>query len=501
MRRPTDDTLHYGHQHFRFRRARLLLPKVVASSFVLAVASFSAAILPAQVAGAATDMVTNCSGSATDPGSLPDVIQSAGTGDTVTFSVSCPPSLPIVLADTVDIPVNLDIDGPGSSSVAVSGNGASTVFAVPSGVTAAISGITIEDGLSSGGSGIDNSGTLTLTASTISNNSSSSHGGGIFNNDGTVTVNDSTLSGNSAYHGGGGGIDNDGGSLTVLDSTLSDNDAFYGGHSIGGGGLENDNGTVSVTDSTFSHNSADYGAGGGGGIFNNDGTVTLTASTLAQNIATHQGGGIVNDSGIVDVAGSIIANSKSGDCFGTIVDAGYNLDDDGSCGFSAMNNSASDVDPYLGPLQNNGGPTETRAPALDSPVLDQIPVGATGNSTTLCPGTDQRGVARPQGSECDIGAVELSPTSQTITSADSAATSVGASFSFTVTTSGVPTPVLKKSGNMPKHLKFMDNGNGTATISGKPKTVGTTHITIKAIFGSGGSKFVVTQEFTINIDA
>jgi hypothetical protein len=500
MRRPTDDTLQFGHEHLRFGNARLLLPKLVAASFILTVASFSEAILPTQVAGAATDTVTNCSGSATDPGSLPDVIQNAGAGDTVMFSVSCPPSSPIVLADTVDIPVDLEIDGPGSSTVAVSGNGASTVFAVPSDVTATISGITIEDGLSSGGSGIDNSGTLTLTASTLSNNNSSSGGGGIFN-DGTATVTDSTLSGNSAYHGGGGGIDNDGGSLTVLDSTLSDNDAFYGGLSIGGGGLENDNGVVAVTDSTFSHNSADYNRGGGGGIFNDDGTVTLTASTLARNIASDQGGGVVNDGGTVNVAGSIIANSKSGDCVGTITDAGYNLDDDGSCGFSAMGNSESDVDPYLGPLQNNGGPTETQAPALDSPVLNQIPVGATGNGATLCPGTDQRGVARPQGSECDIGAVELSPTSQTITSRDSATTSVHTSFSFTVTTSGTPTPVLKKSGRMPKHLRFVDNGNGTATISGNPKAVGTTHITIKAIFGSGASTFVVTQEFTIDIDA
>jgi hypothetical protein len=500
MSQPTGDTLHFGNQHLRFRSARLLLPKLVAASFVLAVASFSEAILPNQVAGAATDTVTNCSGSATDPGSLPDVIQDAGAGDTVTFSVSCPPGSPIVLANTVNIPVDLDIDGPGSSAVAVSGNGASTVFAVPSDVTATISGITIQDGLSSGGSGIDNSGTLILSASTLSNNNSSSGGGAIFN-DGTATVTDSTLSGNSAYHGGGGGIDNSGGSLTVLDSTLSDNDAFYGGHSIGGGGLENDNGTATVTDSTFSHNSADYNAGGGGGIFNDDGTVTITASTLAQNIASDQGGGIVNDGGIINVAGSIVAKSRSGDCVGTIGDAGYNLDDDGSCGFSAMNNSQTDVDPYLGPLQNNGGPTESQAPALDSPVLNQIPVGATGNSTPLCAGNDQRGVARPQGSECDIGAVELSPTSQTITSADSAPASVHSSFSFTVTTSGTPTPVLKKGGKLPKHLRFVDNGDGTATISGKPKAVGTTHITIKAIFGSGESTFVVTQEFTINVDA
>jgi hypothetical protein len=500
MRPPTGDTLHFGHQHLRLRSARLLIAKLMAASVVLAVASFSEAILPTQAAEAATDTVTNCSGSVTDPGSLPDVIQNAGAGDTVMFSVSCPPSSPIVLADTVDIPVDLDIDGPGSSVVAVNGNGASTVFAVPSDVTATISGISIENGLSNGGSGIDNNGTLILTSSTLSNNNSSSGGGAILN-DGTATVTDSTLSGNSAYHGGGGGIDNDGGSLTLLDSTISDNDAFYGGLSIGGGGLENDNGTVTVTDSTFSHNRADYNGGGGGGIFNDDGTVTITASTLAHNIASDQGGGIVNEGGIVNVAGSIVANSKSGDCFGTIGDAGYNLDDDGSCGFSATNNSQTDVDPYLGPLQDNGGPTETQAPALDSPVLNQIPVGTTGNSTTLCPGTDERGVARPQGSECDIGAVELSPTSQTITSADSAPTSVHASFSFIVTTSGAPTPVLKESGALPKHLRFVDNGNGTATISGKPKAAGTTHITIKAIFGSGMSTFVVTQEFTINVAA
>jgi hypothetical protein len=58
-------------------------------------------------------------------------------------------------------------------------------------------------------------------------------------------------------------------------------------------------------------------------------------------------------------------------------------------------------------LQNNGGPTSTLAPALDSPAINQIPLGTSGNGVSLCPGVDQRGVTRPQGSQCTVGAVEV----------------------------------------------------------------------------------------------
>jgi len=187
------------------------------------------------------------------------------------------------------------------------------------------------------------------------------------------------------------------GTMNVVDSTITDSDvALCGCGPVGG--------TVSLDDSTVSGNTfaANTMSGTGG--------VDITASTLAGNDVGLEGLGAS-----YSIAGSILsgnnAKAYSGkDCSfssGTATDAGYNLDDDGTCGFAAINNSLSGVNPDLGSLQDNGGPTETMAPAADSPALDQIPSGATGNSLTLCPGYDQRGVSRPQGSACDMGAVEI----------------------------------------------------------------------------------------------
>jgi hypothetical protein len=257
---------------------------------------------------------------------------------------------------------------------------------------------------------------------------------------------------------------------------------------------------VTLTASTLSGNSS---TGEGGGIFTAVGVLDLTESTLSNNRGTGGGGGIYNDSGTLSAAGTIVADSSAGaDCAGfqnVTDDAGYNLADDGSCGFTGPH-SMSDTDPYLGPLNNNGGPTATQAPALGSPALDQIPLGTTGNGVTLCPGTDQRGVARPQGPECDIGAVEL-VVPRDITSTNNATATAGSPFSFTVDTSGNPVPVITEIGALPKHLTFTDNHNGTATLSGTPKTAGVTRLTIKATFGKGTTKYVVRQAFTLTVDS
>ena len=89
--------------------------------------------------------------------------------------------------------------------------------------------------------------------------------------------------------------------------------------------------------------------------------------------------------------------------FRRFVDSGYNLESNAgnSCQFSTPKHDLVGVNPQLGPLQDNGGPTHTMLPAATSPVINSLPT-----STGLCPSTDQRGVARPQGPACDIGAVE-----------------------------------------------------------------------------------------------
>ncbi len=435
---------------YRPRSRRTVVGKLVLC-LVAGVGCVSASVLSAQVAGAATDTVTNCSGSASDSGSLPYEVVNASSGDTISFSVTCPSNSPITLSSTIDISTNLTINGPGASSLVVSGNNAVEVFDVnASGVTVTISGLTIEDGSASNGGGIQNSGTLELTESDISSNIAGVGGGGI-NNNGTLDVTDTTVFGNSAGYGGGiwsdntlslansnisdnsatsvvgaggqgGGIEN-GGSLNITDSTLSGNSGALGGGIDSGAS----NGQIStISNSTLSGNSSDYGGGIlsrgingstfdvsnstvadnhasflGGGI-DDVHTLTVTNSTLSGNGAPAGGGIEFSGGSTATIVATMVANSSSGgDCTisGTLIDGGYNLDDDGTCGFSASNDfsdTPADLDPAG--LQRNGGPTQTVALQPGSPAVGAV------TDASLCSTPDQRGVARPR--PCDIGAYQ-----------------------------------------------------------------------------------------------
>src|SRR5262249_31660555 len=121
---------------------------------------------------------------------------------------------------------SISIEGPGAAQLTVRRNtgGSYGIFAVGSGATVSISGLSITNGYNAslfGGGGIDNLGTLTVSDCTISGNMAQDIGGGI-DNAGTLTVSDCTISGNMAHW--GGGIWN-GGTLTVSDSTISGNAA------------------------------------------------------------------------------------------------------------------------------------------------------------------------------------------------------------------------------------------------------------------------------------
>jgi len=298
----------------------------------------------------------------------------------------------------------------------------------------------VSDGISSAfGAGIYNSGTLQVNSSTISDNGGGLPGvggGGIYNTGtGTVTLSYSTVSGNSVHDGGqGAGIYN-GGTLTVINSTLSDNNDFFGT----GGGIFND-GTATVTGSTLSGNSAIEDNGGGivnegtmtilnstlsgnsttegtdGGAIFNSGSLTVVNSTLSGNSATDEGkGGAIFNSGTLILKSTLLAGQTSGgNCsnlgLGTSTSYGYNLSDDSTCTFLSgtgdQNNSVTAGLSSSG-LQNNGGPTQTIALLSTSSAVDAIPptacTDASGNQVL----TDQRGVARPQNSGCDIGAFEF----------------------------------------------------------------------------------------------
>lgn len=130
--------------------------------------------------------------------------------------------------------------------------------------------------------------------------------------------------------------------------------------------------------------------------------MTLTNVTINANAAVTDGGGIFVDSASsVAMKNTIIANSSGApDCTGTtITSPGHNLDSDNSCSLTGAGDLP-DRDPLLGPLASNGGPTQTHALNAGSPAIDAA-------DNVGCPSTDQRGVARPQGPTCDIGAFEL----------------------------------------------------------------------------------------------
>jgi len=113
-------------------------------------------------------------------------------------------------------------------------------------------------------------------------------------------------------------------------------------------------------------------------------------------------------SGQVTLESTIVAEQTgSQNCTGPISDGGYNIEDEASCGLGTANNSLSSTNPLLDPagLKDNGGPTQTIPLMPGSPAVDAIPPGVSGCGTTLT--NDQRGVSRPQGSGCDIGAFEL----------------------------------------------------------------------------------------------
>jgi hypothetical protein len=147
----------------------------------------------------------------------------------------------------------------------------------------------------------------------------------------------------------------------------------------------------------------------GGGIYTQNAATMITNCTFSDNVAS-SGGGIYNLATMI-IKGTILSANSGGDCSGTITDAGYNISDDSSCGFSATG-SLNNTDPMLDPagLAHNGGPTRTIALLSGSPAIDAIPLAdCTDQASPPNPIiTDQRLFPRPDNEEdlCDIGAYE-----------------------------------------------------------------------------------------------
>ena len=223
-----------------------------------------------------------------------------------------------------------------------------------------------------------------------------------------VTIEDLTIEGGGDRTISGGIGNTSSGSMTLLDSTVTGNNADQGA------GIANE-GTMTVRDSTISGNSV-------GSAVDNLSALTVIASTIADNSA----GGIESSStiAVAHLAATIVADNTGSNCDAdsstSFESAGYNLTSDATgtaCGFTAATDLV-DKNPLLGPLAANGGPTQTRLPGGTSPADDVIPSPATLRGVAVCPGTDQRGVARPGHGEtrCTIGAAEAGLTNPTTTS-------------------------------------------------------------------------------------
>jgi hypothetical protein len=369
---------------------------------------------------AATLTVTDL-GDSGAPGQLRALIDAAASGDTIvipagTITLTGAAGENVNASGDLDIRKNLTIQGAGAEATIIDGGGIDRIFDIdPSfsgGITVVMSGLTIRNGnagSSNDGGGIRNnsSTTLTLTDLFISANTAGL-GGGIYNSLGTIELTNVTVSGNTATICCGGGIYNDSSATALLTNvTVSGNTAVFNS-----GGIRN-NGTMAITNVTVSGNSV---TDGGGGI-QNAGTLTLNSVTISNNSGgTGEGGGINLNVGTIVMNHTLISGNTGGwapDCFtsGTITSQGHNLvGNNTGCSVvpstgDLVGTGANPINPLLGPLADNGGPTATHALLPGSPAIDA-------GDNAGCPGADQRGIARPVDGNgdsialCDIGAVE-----------------------------------------------------------------------------------------------
>lgn len=307
------------------------------------------------------------------------------------------------------------------------------------------SDVTISDSIISGNTGTTSTGgillggnsTLTMTNSHLDGNTGSDYGGLIaYGSGNSVTIAGSTIHGNTSVTGTAGLAVFNSTDLNIDATTISNNTATSSSSSFGGVWFATDqnshfsltNSTVSnnqglfaagvrvegtsdalISNTTFSGNSGTFANGGGQALHVLTSTVTLNNSTITQNTATFEA--VVVQSGTLDLSSTVIAqNGANNDLAvfgGTVNSDGTNFI--GNAGTSSpswaapgdqIGTTSSPLDAMLGPLADNGGPTQTHLPLPGSPLIDS-------GANTFGLDTDQRGFVRerPDGSP-DIGAVE-----------------------------------------------------------------------------------------------
>jgi hypothetical protein len=396
------------------------------------------------------------------------------------------------------------------------------LLAVGTGGDLTVRDLTLQGGSpnSAGGGGIYNVGTLTLANCVVSGNTATNGGGGgVASYGGTLTIVHSTLSGNEALFSGGGVVST--GNLTIANSTITGNTALNSGGGVGtlisatptnttltnstisgntaenvGGGVANFGSSFTLTNSTISGNTATYS---GGGVANfGGGGLTLSNSTISGNAAASVGGGVYN-SGSLTLAQTLVSGNTAVAGSGpeifhfilsTVSANQVNLfGQDNTSGVSGFTPGPTDIVPAAGvvlsqilnpTLAFNGGPTHTHDLVVGSPAVDAVAAGS-------CPATDQRGLVRPSGAACDIGAVESGAQAPPVVNGQVSFVALPATFSTTTDATGCPPGaqvgkfffqalLTNQSGNPPlgalkDQVVELTNGNLVQTADGGPAGV------------------------------
>jgi CSLREA domain-containing protein len=366
--------------------------------------------------------------------------------------------------------------GPGPTGTGGAGGAGGGVLSTAGSVLAVIDSTVMGNFAGTGGPATANAATSTAGAGGT--------GGGIWTA-AALTLTGSTISGNLAGTGGHGsvnpvgsfapaGVGGDGGGLfdaattnqTIVNDTIAKNSAGTGGAGAitsapepggpgadggGGGGVVSGYSQLQIVQTTIASNQPGTGGEGGSGG-SGPGPAGFAGS-----------GGGISAYGSAAMQNSLLASNTGGNCLGVVVDHGHNLSfPDASCPGTV-------ADPRLTLLADHGGPTLTVALEPGSPAIDQIPTLGAG-----CPATDQRGVSRPQGAGCDIGAFEFATPAATVTSpADGAhyAQNANVTASYACSEGGITSPIASCSGPVPngQSVDTAIAGSRTFTVTATDK--------------------------------
>jgi hypothetical protein len=329
------------------------------------------------------------------PGSLREAVTNAVAGETI----EVPTGHYRLTTGELSTDLSLQIVGAGARKTIIDGTGSSRILEDTSTTsTLGLSNLSVENGNSQGGDGggVAADGALTLArVAVVGNRAGANHaegsGGGV-EVSGKLFVSDSLIAHNYGYSGGGVEAAS---TLKLVNSTVADNQAGSSTPGDNGvsGAIETSDQPATVVNSTIAFNTCFNGSGCGGAFFNGD--FTFSGSIIAENF-----GYLDNGHGAGSSGNPASQTNCDGPDLARYMTAGYNLGGTVDCGLTRSSDRQK-VNPRLGKLQNNGGPTDTLALGTSSLAIDRIPVAR-------CPKLDQRGEHRPDHHEsrCDIGAYE-----------------------------------------------------------------------------------------------